>query len=331
MHITRHKHFYLSVGLLFMLGSLVSVLSFGLNPSIDFSGGTVYEVSYSEERPALEIISPAIQAILPSAVIQHSDETKVLIKSVEFSDEAKREVDALLAGYGNFTQERLRQLGPAISGELANKALFAIALVILLIIVFIAYTFRTVSQPVSSWKYGIVAIIALLHDTLIPIGIFAFLGTLLITYQIDVLFVTAVLATLGYSVNDTIVIFDRVRENLKRATEKQENIRGPAFEGIVGKALRQSLRRSFFTSLTTLGVLGALFVIGGATTQPFALVLAIGVIAGTYSSLCVACPLLIYLEHYTPEPKTPKAEEEDEGEDKLPDDIKRFLARRGKG
>ena len=216
-------------------------------------------------------------------------------------------------------------LGPAISTELQNKFIFAVFFVVLIIIGFIAYTFNSVSKPVASYKYGLVAVVALLHDTIIPIGAFAVLGSFLIDYQIDVLFVTALLATLGYSVNDTIVVFDRVRENLRLAHEKGLPHEKEAFAAIVDVSLRQTFMRSLYASITTLAALALLFFVGGEATKPFALVLGIGVIAGTYSSLFVACPLLVWIEaRQKKEIETPEIVEKTD-DDNIPEDIKKFL------
>jgi len=167
-------------------------------------------------------------------------------------------------------------------------------IVVVAIILFIALAFRKVSEPVSSWKYGVIAIIALLHDIIVPVGLFALLGVV-VSAEIDVLFVMALLAILGYSVNDTIVVFDRVRENLRTNSElnKKED-----FELTVGKSLNQTYTRSINTSLTTLFVLLTLFFLGAPVTQNFALVLLTGVIAGTYSSIFLATPLLVVAERF---------------------------------
>ena len=169
------------------------------------------------------------------------------------------------------------------------KALLAFSIVVVAIVLFIAYVFRHVSKPVSSWKYGVISIIALLHDVIIPVGLFAILGSV-VGAEIDVLFIVALLTILGYSVNDTIVVFDRVRENLR---ENQQLKRKEDFELTVGKSLNQTFARSINTSLTTTLVLLALFFFGGVATQNFALVLIMGIVAGTYSSLCLASPLLV--------------------------------------
>lgn len=331
MSVINNSIAFISISVIAIIASLVSILTFGLNPSIDFSGGTVYEVAYTETIYDFQGLNESIVSTLPGSVVQQNDQRNVVIKTVDFSDERKTEIDAVLLQWGTYTEVRLRQLGPSISTELVNKSLTAIALVILVIIIFIAYTFRTVSQPVSSWKYGLIAILALIHDTIIPVGVFAFLGSVFIQYQIDVLFITAILATLGYSVNDTIVIFDRVREHLNAARSQSQPIAGEHFKSILTKALSQSIRRSLFTSLTTLIVLVSLFLVGGSTTQPFALVLAIGVIAGTYSSLCFACPLLWHLGRSVPQSnESSDTVTDDDSQDNLPDDIKRFLAKQNK-
>jgi preprotein translocase subunit SecF len=159
-------------------------------------------------------------------------------------------------------------------------------LIILAIVLFIAYAFRKVSEPISSWKYGIVAIIALLHDVIIPTGVFAVLGHFK-GFEIDTLFITALLVVLGFSVHDTIVVFDRVRENLRHASAKKP------FDQIVGESISQTFTRSINTSLTTLLALVVLYFVGGPSTQHFSLALIIGIIAGTYSSVFIGSPLLV--------------------------------------
>ncbi len=186
-------------------------------------------------------------------------------------------------------EENFSSIGPTVGSQLASKAFVAIIMVVICIVLFITFAFRKVSRPVASWKYGVATIIALAHDVIIPTGVFLtfihFRGG-----EIDLLFVTALLAILGYSVHDTIVVFDRVRENLRHAGNKQ------TFEETVGASVTQTFGRSINTSLTIFLALIALYFIGGASTKDFAFVLLIGVIAGTYSSIFVASPLLVTLE-----------------------------------
>jgi len=187
-------------------------------------------------------------------------------------------------GAENLIQKRFNTIGPAIGEELKQKAYIAMGIVVLAIILFIAFAFRKVSEPVSSWKYGFVAILALMHDIIIPTGVFALLG-LFTGAEVDILFVTALLAILGFSVNDTIVVFDRIRENLMLNKERNKN---ENFAETVGHSLEQTFARSINTSLTTLLVLLTLLFVGGESTKYFALTLVIGVIAGTYSSIFLA-------------------------------------------
>lgn len=223
-------------------------------------------------------------------------------------DEIKAQLqnELTIDGQHTFEEKRVKTIGPSVSSELATKSLFAILFVSIVIVLFIAYVFGGVSKPVSSFKYGLVAIVALVHDIAVPTGIFAALGSLFVNYQIDVLFITALLAILGFSVNDTIVVFDRIRENLK--VSKEKNIKGEVFEKIVGKSLKQTITRSINTSLTTFIVLAALFFIGGETVKPFALVLMLGVLVGTYSSIFIASPLLVYIEKFQKDKKVDKRE-----------------------
>ncbi|MFZ2769820.1 MAG: protein translocase subunit SecF, partial [Minisyncoccia bacterium] len=189
---------------------------------------------------------------------------------------------------------RSNTIGPVAGEELKAKAVKAIAVVVLMIVLFITFAFRRVSKPVSSWKYGLATVIALAHDVIIPTGIFAFLGHLQ-GMEVDLLFVTGLLAILGYSVHDTIVVFDRVRENLKinRDTSKKED-----FEETVGKSVAQTFGRSINTSLTIFITLMALHLYGGESTREFSLLLIIGVIVGTYSSIFVASPLLVTFQKW---------------------------------
>ena len=312
MWILKYKYIFFIISGLVALASLGAIFGFGLNPSVDFSGGSIIEVIYEEERPSVEAIQESlIDAQIQGAVVQTVDELGVIVKTLELSDERKSVLDEALTVYGDFAyeEERYRNLGPTVSDELKNRSIFAILLVVLAIVGFIAYTFRGVSKPVSSFKYGLVAIVALVHDILLPTALFALLGSIFIEYQIDVLFITALLAILGFSVNDTIVVFDRVRENLRNATEKGKAISGEAFEKIVGTSLEETFRRSLNTSITTLIPLAFLFFIGGEATRPFSLVLALGVIAGTYSSLFLASPLLTVIETYQ-KPQKDKPEKE---------------------
>ena len=189
-------------------------------------------------------------------------------------------------------EQRSNTIGPTVGAELKNKAFLAIGLVVFFIVLFITFAFRKVSYPVASWKYGLATIIALAHDVLIPTGVFVvwmhFRGG-----EIDLLFVSAILAILGYSVHDTIVVFDRVREHLR---VNQSSKTKETFAETVGKSVTETFGRSINTSFTIFLALVALYFIGGASTKDFAFVLLVGIIAGTYSSIFIASPLLVTLE-----------------------------------
>lgn len=289
--IKYRKIFYIFTALL-IAASVVGVSVFGLTFGIDFTGGSLLEVTYPSSVPNKERLESALSRLpIGNFSLRSTGENGFILRTQTLTDESRATVLSTLSLDGEFEvrQERFNTIGPVIGNELKNKALVAIAIVVTVIVLFIAFAFRKVSEPVSSWKYGIIAIVALLHDITIPVGIFSFLGYT-VGSEIDVLFVMALLAILGYSVNDTIVVFDRVRENLRlnRELNRKED-----FELTVGKSLTQTYARSINTSLTTVLVLLALFFVGAPATQDFALVLLTGVIAGTYSSICLATPLLV--------------------------------------
>lgn len=287
MFIIKHRNIFFIISTLMVVWAIFSIFSYGLNLGIDFKGGSILEVSYEGERPDILLIKERIGEAIPGSIlIQPTGEHGFIVRT-EGSTEQDRKalLSALTLGDSAIPHaERFNAVGPTIGAELRAKAWVAITTVVIAIIFFIAYIFRKVSYPVSSWRYGIIAIIALAHDVIIPTGIFAMLG-----YEIDSLFVIALLAILGLSVNDTIVVFDRVRENLKRKISHD-------FSETVGKSLEQTIIRSINTSLTTLAVLLSLYFIGPSSTQNFALLLAMGMFFGTYSSIFLASPLLVASE-----------------------------------
>ncbi len=295
MFVVKFKKIFFGLGLLLVGASIASVLYFGLVFGIDFTGGSLIEVSYSEERLEKETLANQLDAMgMGTYSLREIGDSGFILKTKDLTVENHEAVLNVFSQNGVLliTEERFNQVGPTIGAELRNKAFVALILVVFAIILFVAFAFRKVSEPVSSWKYGVIAIVALIHDILIPVGIFAALGYY-VGAEIDVLFVMALLAILGYSVNDTIVVFDRVRENLRanKETNKSED-----FELTVGKSIKQTVTRSVNTSLTTIFVLLALFFIGPIATENFALVLLTGVMAGTFSSIFLAAPLLVAIQ-----------------------------------
>lgn len=294
MFVIKYKKIFFIISGVFVLLSIFSISIFGLNLGIDFTGGSILEVSYFEERPDFSAIQRVIDELdLGVYTLQTIGDNGFVIKLRFLTEEERISLVNAFSMSGNLqvTEERFNSIGPAIGSELKRKALVAIAVVVIMIILFITYVFRQVSRPVSSWKYGLVAIVALIHDIIIPVGIFTFLGYL-IGFEIDILFVMALLAILGFSVNDTIVVFDRIRENLKI---NQEINKKEKFEDTVGKSLSQTFIRSINTSVTTFFVLLTLFLFGGEVTKNFSLVLMMGIIFGTYSSIFLASPLILVM------------------------------------
>ena len=310
MPIINHRKIFFTLSAVLVIGSVVAMLAYGFNLGIDFKGGSLLEVSYTTARPSLEDIKIRLDTLgFGTYSISPSGNLKYVLKTRDITPAQKTQIlhtfsprgtlgenvlsptSSPMSNIGQNTakEESFTSIGPTVGTQLKNKALIAIILVIICIVLFITFAFRKVSYPVSSWKYGLATIIALAHDVIIPTGVFIvwshFQGG-----EIDLLFVTALLAILGYSVHDTIVVFDRVRENLHLASHKQ------SFTETVGVSITQTFGRSINTSLTIFLALMALYFIGGPSTKDFAFVLLIGIITGTYSSIFVASPLLVTLE-----------------------------------
>lgn len=309
--ITYRKYFVL-IGALIMLASIAIVFSLGLKVGIDFTGGSLMEVSYATpvEKTSVEETVAAFDfgGVSVRESVNESGQEAFFIRTRDLNDEERSGLGEQLTALGEGgTVDRFTTVGPVIGQELRDKAGYAVAGVILIIVFYVAFAFAGIGTPVSSWIYGLVTIVVLIHDVIVPTALMSLLGHFTGT-EVDVLFIMALLAVLGYSVNDTIVIFDRVRENLmKNRTEKRTKRTEPGgiviedvvytltapYEEIVGSAVKETMARSINTSLTTLAALVALYFIGGAVTQTFALVLMVGVFAGAYSSVCIASPLVV--------------------------------------
>ena len=301
MFIVKYKKIFLSISAVLVLLSIISMFYFGFNVGIDFKGGALMEVAYENDRPAKEDLAPAIEKLnIGSVLLQPTGDKGYIIKSRDLDEnEHLLLLQALSGGEKNEAKEtNFNSIGPSVGAELTRKAVISVILVSLAIICFIAFAFRKVSKPISSWKYGLIAVVALLHDVIIPSGIFVILSHFY-GAELDTLFVVAVLTILGLSVSDTIVIFDRIRENSK----EQNDNRQTDFKTIVGSSLDQSFVRSIATSLTVILVLLALVFFGPESTKYFALMLTAGMFFGTYSSIFLASPLLVlWEEHQKPRP-----------------------------
>jgi preprotein translocase subunit SecF len=268
--------------------SVVVWFMWGLNLSIDFTGGTSMQVQFAnaEQRPTAEEMHATLNELgLAESQVQTAGESDMLLKLQHVSNEQRQQILNRYADRG-IVETQFVSIGPALGSELKRKSTVAIIMVLVAIIAYISYAFRKVSNgPVPSWVFGVAAIIALMHDIFIPVGIFVILGHFK-GVQVDALFVTALLTVLGFSVHDTIVVFDRIREGLKDRAKK-------SFREIVNASVNVTLARSINTSLSTLIVLVALYLFGGESVQHFVLALIIGIISGTYSSIFIASPLLL--------------------------------------
>lgn len=285
-NIIGHRKIWFTISGILVAASLILFLTFGFNLGIDFTGGSLLEVKFNEQSPSAQEVSGSLSSGEWGEIqAQSGGDNNMVLRTKEIDNDQKNALEEKLrANFGEVEELRFETIGPTIGQELSQKAVWAIIVVLIAIVAYIAYAFRKVSGPVPSWKFGVCAIIALGHDVLIAIGIFVILGKVL-NVEIDTLFVVALLTILGYSVNDTIVVFDRVREVLLK-----EHL---PFAEAAEKGLRNTIVRSLNTSLTTLFVLLAIFLFGGETIRWFILALIIGVVVGTYSSIFIATSLLV--------------------------------------
>ena len=293
---TRSQNYFFILPAALSVLAIIAIFTWGLKPGIDLIGGSLLQVSYSNERPDAETVRTLVSELdYGQILVQPTGEKDYLLRQRALSLEEKNALVGTLGEKGEVHEVQFNSIGPSIGAELVKKAWTAIVLVTLSIIAFIAFAFRKVSKPIASWKYGVVAIVTLLHDILIPLGLFAYLGYVRVA-ELDALFIVALLTILGISINDTIVVFDRIRENLRR---NEESNRHESFKEVVSRSISQTIVRSINTSVTVIIVLFALFYLGPAATQDFALTLIVGMIAGTYSSIFLASPLLVVWDNWS--------------------------------
>ena len=285
-----YKYLFAFSGIILLAG-LISLGVFGLRLGIDFKGGTVTELAFAQSYNIDQVRSVVEGENLGTFQLQTSGDKGIIIRTGSLE---KEKHDALLekikSQIGDYEEKRFDSIGPVVGEELKKDAIYQLILVSLGIVFYIAYAFRKVARPITSWQFGVAAIIALVHDLLIVLGIFSLLGHFH-GVEVDSLFVTAMLTVLGFSIHDTIVVFDRVRENLKIYA-------GQSIDFVVNHSITQTLVRSLNTSLTVLFVLLVLLLFGGETIKYFVLALFIGIVAGTYSSIFVAAPILVLWQQW---------------------------------
>jgi len=292
-NIVEKRHWYFLISALIIIPGLIAIIysfiTFGtpMRLGIDFTGGTLLELRF--QQPA----SPdAVRDVLaangfPDPILQTtSDPNTIVLRTKEMDTTEKEQIEAdLAAAFGPVDTLRYETVGPTVGAEVTKAASIAIVAAALLIIAYIVFSFRKVP---NAFRYGVCAVIAMLHDILVTVGLFA-LATLLLGWEADALFLTAILTVVGFSVQDTIVVFDRIRENIPKR-------RGESFETVVNRSLLETLHRSLATQLNAMFVLVALLLFGGATMGHFVAVLLVGMLSGTYSSIFNAVPLLVVWE-----------------------------------
>lgn len=283
----KYRRIFYGLSIVLTILTIISIASFGVKWGIDFTGGTVLSVSYQDNLPTASQVNDGLVKLgIVDATIQQQGEKTLVVKMKSIDEVTHQQVSEKLKTLGSVVEgsESFESIGPVIGNELKSKIKTVVSLALISILLYIAIAFRKVSFPVKSYIYGFAGIIALIHDAMVPIGVWAILGRYY-GYEITIPIITALLTIFGYSIHDTVVVFDRIRENLSK--ERAAN-----FGDVVNKSLNQTFTRSVNTSLTVLIVLLALFIFGGATLKPFALALIIGIFLGTYSSIFLASPLV---------------------------------------
>lgn len=291
MNLVKYKNYFFLFSLIVLIPGLLALYIWGLKLGVDFSGGTLWEVRFTKVVTSQEIKQTLEENNIEVSQSANTSTNSVLLRLGETNEEKLKETrEKLEAKYEKTEDIRLETVGPTISKELTQKAVLAVGVSILAILSFITWSFRKVPKPASSLAFGLCTIIALVHDVLVVVGIFSILGHFL-NIEVDSLFITALLTVIGFSVHDTIVVFDRIRENLIKHSDFD-------FDEVVNHSLLQTLGRSLNTSLTAILVLVALFLFGGESIKTFVLALLIGIISGTYSSIFNAAPLLTVWHKY---------------------------------
>ncbi|MBI4101567.1 MAG: protein translocase subunit SecF [Candidatus Nealsonbacteria bacterium] len=283
----RYRKIYFFLSLILVLTSFFILFKFGLKFGIDFTGGSIWELEYSADRPQnQEIRDKLAEFNLRELSVQPVDEKGVIIRTKDLPEETHQKMLAKLKEDGQVEEKRFESIGPVIGQELKDKTKTVVVSSLLLIVLYIAFAFRKVSRPINSWQYGLVSLLMLLHDILIPLAVFSLLGEFA-GVQITIPIVTAFLTVVGYAINNVVVVYDRIRENLFRESRVND------FEEIVNLSVSQTLSRQINTSLTTLFPLIGIFLLGGETLKYFSLTLILGIGMGAYSSIFLASPILV--------------------------------------
>lgn len=294
--ISKYAKVHVIIGIGLIVASVVCVIFITPNIAPEFSGSAKMHIEFLEEQEQKDITEKLVSVEYEATINQVSGK-EYLITTRSLNEKEYAALKNILTDtVGEYEIKEYQSFSPSISAELLYKAIIALILAVVIIILYISFVFRKSSRPVASWKYGMAATLALIHDTIIPLGLFSVLAQFT-TAAIDTLFVTALLATLGYSINDTIVVFDRMRDRLRMNREKNKK---EDFNETVEYGVKNSLRRSVYTSVSTVTPLVLLFIFVSATKW-FSIALFAGIVAGTYSSLFFAPSLLLLWQRYFPQ------------------------------
>ncbi len=291
--ITKNTRLWFALSITLVLASVVLLIYPGLKLGIDFTGGTLIELAFDEEveksvvDESLKTFGTEGEVDLGIPFVLKTSDGGFIIRVKNITNEEHVALQDHFRGViGGFNEKRFTTIGPTVGKTLKVRSFWALVVAATVMVLYIAFAFRNIPRKLSPWRFGIIAVIALIHDVLITLGVFVLLG-MFTAFEVNTLFISALLIILGYSVNDTIVIFDRVRENVFHQD------RGEDFADVAERGLRQSIARSVNTSLSTLIPLFALFIMGGESIRWFVLTLMVGLMIGTYSSLFLATPLLV--------------------------------------
>ncbi len=287
MDIIGKSKIFVTIAAVLVIASLVAIFGFGLKPGIDLAGGTEWQIIFQEDVSASEVQSFFKTELNEEASTKAVSTGDMIIRLRDINEEEHQSYrEALISEFSEFKEQSFSSVGPVIGQELRKKAMWAMLGVLISISLFVAWAFRKVSKPINSWKYGITTLLALVHDVAIPTGLFALLGYIQ-GVEVDTTFIVALLVILGFSVNDTIVVMDRIRENLILNRGKKINLKE-----IINKSVNETVMRSVNTSLTLVVVLLALLTFGPQSLFYFILTILVGTLVGTYSSIFVASPIL---------------------------------------
>ncbi len=293
INVVKHKAIFLGISVIMLAASIFAIFSFGFNLGIDFTGGSLWQVKIQDTNveTVKNFFEKDLEAEVSNISYDEASQTYAITLN-EITDEKRQEdLAALEAEFTNVEDVEFLAISPSVSDEIKNKAMLAIIFVMLGISIYIAFVFRKVSKPISSWKYGVITLLTLVHDVIIPAGVFAYLSRYF-NITIDTNFIVAMLVVMGFSVHDTIVVFDRIRENLLKTRNKH-------LGEIVNMSVNETLTRSVNTSLTLIIVMLALYFLGPVSLKFFILAMLIGTTVGVYSSIFVASPLLLVVQKFS--------------------------------